>query len=82
MSGSTTGSRDRAAVAQVWMHAFMSLDGSTARPDDSVGPLFLVPVVLGEGIRFFGDHGGAERLLGVPEVVQGDCGTRLRYEPR
>jgi dihydrofolate reductase len=42
----------------------------------------LVPVVLGAGVRFFGDYAGATLLLDNPEVVQGDRVTHLRYRLR
>jgi dihydrofolate reductase len=39
----------------------------------------LVPVVLGSGVRYFGDFTGAEKLLENPTVVQGDRVTHLHY---
>jgi dihydrofolate reductase len=42
----------------------------------------LVPVVLGAGVRFFGDYAGATLRLDNPEVVQGDRVTHLRYRLR
>jgi len=42
----------------------------------------LVPVVLGAGVRFFGDYAGATLLLDDPEVVQGDRVTHLHYRLR
>jgi dihydrofolate reductase len=42
----------------------------------------LVPVVLGAGVRYFGDYGGSPLLLENPEVVQGDRVTHLRYRLR
>ena len=41
--------------------------------------LNLVPVLLGSGIRFFGDYAGAVKLLGNPEVIEGDRVTHLVY---
>jgi dihydrofolate reductase len=42
----------------------------------------LVPVVLGAGVRFFGDYAGATLLLDNPRVVQGDRVTHLHYRLR
>jgi dihydrofolate reductase len=42
----------------------------------------LVPVVLGAGVRFFGDYAGSTLLLDNPEVVQGDRVTHLHYRLR
>ena len=42
----------------------------------------LVPVLLGTGVRYFGDFTGAERLLENPQVVQGDRVTHLHYRVR
>jgi dihydrofolate reductase len=42
----------------------------------------LVPVVLGAGVRYFGDYDGATLLLENPEVVQGDRVTHLHYRLR
>jgi dihydrofolate reductase len=42
----------------------------------------LVPVVLGAGIRYFGDYAGSPLLLENPEVVQGDRVTHLTYRLR
>jgi dihydrofolate reductase len=42
----------------------------------------LVPVVLGAGVRYFGDYAGSPLLLENPEVVQGDRVTHLRYRLR
>jgi dihydrofolate reductase len=42
----------------------------------------LVPVVLGAGVRFFGDYAGSPLLLENPEVVQGDRVTHLHYRLR
>jgi dihydrofolate reductase len=42
----------------------------------------LVPVLLGTGVRYFGDFTGAEQLLENPEVVQGDRVTHLHYRVR
>ena len=39
----------------------------------------LTPVVLGRGVRYFGDYDGDIQLFGNPEVVQGDRVTHLRY---
>lgn len=41
--------------------------------------LNLVPVLLGAGVRFFGDYHGGVARLGNPEVVQGDRVTHLIY---
>jgi dihydrofolate reductase len=42
----------------------------------------LVPVLLGTGVRYFGDFTGAERLLENPTVVEGDRVTHLHYRIR
>ena len=42
----------------------------------------LVPVVLGAGVRYFGDYEGSPLLLENPEVVQGDRVTHLHYRLR
>jgi dihydrofolate reductase len=42
----------------------------------------LVPVVLGSGVRYFGDYDGSPLLLENPEVVQGDRVTHLHYRLR
>jgi dihydrofolate reductase len=42
----------------------------------------LVPVVLGAGVRFFGDYAGSPLLLENPRVVQGDRVTHLHYRLR
>ncbi len=42
----------------------------------------LAPVLLGTGIRYFGDFTGAEKLLEDPVVVQGDRVTHLHYRVR
>lgn len=42
----------------------------------------LVPVVLGSGIRFFGDCAASPFLLDDPQLVQGDRVTHLRYQVR
>ena len=39
----------------------------------------VAPVVLGSGIRFFGDFAGPETLLENPRVVEGDRVTHLHY---
>lgn len=39
----------------------------------------VAPVVLGTGIRFFGDFAGPEVLLENPRVVEGDRVTHLHY---
>jgi len=39
----------------------------------------LAPVILGSGVRYFGDYSGEPILLENPEVVQGDRVTHLRY---
>jgi dihydrofolate reductase len=44
--------------------------------------LDLVPVVLGAGVRFFGDYAGSPLLLENPRVVQGDRVTHLHYRLR
>jgi dihydrofolate reductase len=48
---------------------------------DEVG-VDLVPVVLGAGVRFFGDYAGSPLLLENPRVVQGDRVTHLHYRLR
>jgi dihydrofolate reductase len=48
---------------------------------DEVG-VDLVPVVLGAGVRFFGDYAGSPLLLDNPRVVQGDRVTHLHYRLR
>jgi len=48
---------------------------------DEVG-VDLVPVVLGGGVRFFGDYAGSPLLLENPRVVQGDRVTHLHYRLR
>jgi dihydrofolate reductase len=42
----------------------------------------LVPVLLGTGVRYFGDFTGAEHLLENPTVVEGDRVTHLHYRLR
>ena len=42
----------------------------------------LVPVVLGAGVRYFGDYAGSPLLLDNPRVVQGDRVTHLHYRLR
>ncbi len=42
----------------------------------------LVPVVLGAGVRYFGNYDGSLPLLEDPEIVQGDRVTHLRYRVR
>jgi dihydrofolate reductase len=42
----------------------------------------LVPVVLGGGVRYFGDYAGSPLLLENPAVVQGDRVTHLHYRLR
>ena len=42
----------------------------------------LVPVVLGAGVRYFGDYAGPPLLLENPEIVQGDRVTHLHYRVR
>jgi len=42
----------------------------------------LVPVVLGTGIRYFGDYSESPLLLDDPEIVQGDRVTHLSYQVR
>jgi dihydrofolate reductase len=42
----------------------------------------LVPVVLGAGVRYFGDYGGSPFLLDDPQIVQGDLVTHLHYRLR
>jgi 1-acyl-sn-glycerol-3-phosphate acyltransferase len=42
----------------------------------------LVPVVLGGGIRFFGDYDQSALLLDDPEIVPGDRVTHLHYRVR
>jgi len=39
----------------------------------------LAPVVLGRGVRYFGDYDGSQLLLQNPEITQGDRVTHLRY---
>ena len=45
--------------------------------DDLV--LDLVGVVLGSGVKYFGDYSGGTVLFEDPEIVQGDRVTHLRY---
>jgi dihydrofolate reductase len=42
----------------------------------------LAPVLLGTGVRYFGDFTEAEQLLEDPAVVQGDRVTHLHYRLR
>ncbi|WP_210508467.1 dihydrofolate reductase family protein [Naasia sp. SYSU D00057] len=42
----------------------------------------LAPVLLGRGIRFFGDFAGPETLLEDPEIVAGERVTHLHYRVR
>jgi dihydrofolate reductase len=42
----------------------------------------LAPVLLGSGVRYFGDFTGAEQLLEDPVVVQGHRVTHLHYRLR
>ncbi len=42
----------------------------------------LVPVILGTGVRFFGDYDGSPLLLGNPQAIQGDRVTHLHYRAR
>jgi dihydrofolate reductase len=42
----------------------------------------LVPVVLGSGVRFFGDYLGPQVMLDNPRVVPGDRVTHLQYRVR
>jgi dihydrofolate reductase len=42
----------------------------------------LVPVLLGTGVRYFGDFTGAEHLLENPTIVEGDRVTHLHYRLR
>jgi dihydrofolate reductase len=42
----------------------------------------LVPVVLGTGVRFFGDFAEPQLLLENPAVVEGDRVTHLHYRVR
>jgi len=39
----------------------------------------VVPVVLGEGVRFFGDHAGTVLLENPDQVVQGNRVLHLHY---
>jgi dihydrofolate reductase len=42
----------------------------------------VAPVVLGSGIRFFGEYAGSTLLLENPRVVEGDRVTHLHYRVR
>jgi hypothetical protein len=42
----------------------------------------LVPVVLGAGVRYFGNYTDSPLLLEDPEMVQGDRVTHLHYRVR
>jgi dihydrofolate reductase len=42
----------------------------------------LVPVVLGSGVRFFGEYAGPQVMLDNPRVVPGDRVTHLHYRVR
>ena len=42
----------------------------------------LVPVVLGAGVRYFGDYAGSPLLLENPEIVPGNRVTHLHYRLR
>lgn len=42
--------------------------------------LNLVPVLLGSGVPFFGDHSEGVLLAGDPEVIQGNRVTHLLYQ--
>ena len=72
-------------MAHVIASFSMSLNGFVADPSDAVGPLFeevhvqLVPVLLGEGIRFLGDLREPPLMLDDPTVIEGRCVTHLRY---
>ena len=44
--------------------------------------LNLVPVLLGSGVKFFGDYAGAVKLLEDPEVIRGSRVTHLIYDVR
>jgi dihydrofolate reductase len=44
--------------------------------------LNLVPVLLGSGVRYFGDFAGPLALLDDPEVIEGDRVTHLVYRLR
>ena len=41
-----------------------------------------VPVVLGSGVRFFGDYAASPVVLDNPEVVEGNRVTHLHYRIR
>ena len=42
----------------------------------------LAPVLLGDGIRFFGELARPPLLLDAPIVIQGTRGTHLRFPVR
>ena len=42
----------------------------------------VVPVVLGEGVRFFGSHTGTVLLDDADQVIRGDRVLHLRYTVR
>jgi dihydrofolate reductase len=42
----------------------------------------LVPVVLGAGVRYFGDYAGSPLLFDDPQIIQGDRVTHLHYRLR
>ena len=42
----------------------------------------VAPVVLGEGVRYFGDHAGAVLLDDPDQVIQGDRVLHLHYTVR
>jgi dihydrofolate reductase len=42
----------------------------------------LVPVVIGAGVRYFGDYADALLLLEEPGIVQGNRVTHLHYRVR
>lgn len=44
--------------------------------------LDLAPIVLGRGVRFFGEHSGELRFLENPRVIEGNRITHLIYELR
>ena len=69
-------------MATVIMHAAVSVDGFIADENDDPGPMDVVPVVFGQGKRYFGPL-DAQHLLDDPsDVIQGDRVLHRRYRVR
>src|SRR5918998_1760172 len=69
---------DAVKVTVIGRHLFDTTNGWDGKPAAG-DEMDVAPVVLGEGVRFFGSHAGTVLLDDPDQVVQGDRVLHLHY---